>query len=138
MIVMDDIVRKNRTRSTSLKVIIFVGLVVTCVLINALGAYLANSSGLPIYFDLVGTFLAAILGGFLPGILYPGPKENATGESLCARTHASRKNAGCHAEKTSGPRPGTRALPPPRRQRKSCRGKTPGRQGVRGALHLSS
>ena len=65
---MDDIVRQNKTRPTSLKVFIFIGLVVTCVFINALGAYLANSLELPIYLDLIGTFLAAILGGFLPGI----------------------------------------------------------------------
>ena len=66
---MDNIVRKSLKRSTSLNVIIFIGLIVTCVFLNSFGAYLANSSELPIYFDLVGTFIAAMLGGFLPGII---------------------------------------------------------------------
>ncbi|MCR5558080.1 MAG: HD domain-containing protein [Butyrivibrio sp.] len=65
---MDDIISKNHTRPAFVDIFVFIGLIVTCVIINAFGAFLANSSGLPIYFDLVGTFLAAMLGGFLPGI----------------------------------------------------------------------
>ena len=37
------------------------------ILINFLGARLAQWLGLPLYLDTIGTILAAALGGFLPG-----------------------------------------------------------------------
>ncbi len=66
---MGDIVKNRQKRPTSVNVIIFLSLIIVCVFLNAFGAYLADLLGLPIYFDLVGTFLAAMLGGFLPGIV---------------------------------------------------------------------
>ena len=44
------------------------GLIVVCILINFLGARLAQALSLPIFLDTIGTVLAAVMGGFLPGI----------------------------------------------------------------------
>lgn len=65
---MSNIIREQKTRPTFEKVMVMVGLVIGGVVINFLGAYFASITGLPFYFDVVGTFLAAMLGGFIPGI----------------------------------------------------------------------
>lgn len=44
------------------------GLIVVCILINFLGARLALALSLPVFLDTIGTVLAAVMGGFLPGI----------------------------------------------------------------------
>ena len=40
-----------------------------CLLINIAGAKLALALNLPLFLDIVGTALAAALGGFIPGII---------------------------------------------------------------------
>lgn len=44
-------------------------LVVVSLALNLIGSNLATAMGWPLYLDNVGTFLAAILGGYMPGIL---------------------------------------------------------------------
>ena len=45
------------------------GLVVFCILLNLACNKLAGVLSLPFYFDCIGTIAAAILGGFMPGVL---------------------------------------------------------------------
>ncbi len=66
---MGELLRQQKTRPTGEKVLILIGLVITGVIINTLGAYIAGLSGLPIYMDVTGTLLASILGGYIPGIM---------------------------------------------------------------------
>ena len=44
-------------------------LVVVSLALNLIGSNLATAFGWPLYLDNVGTFTAAILGGYMPGIL---------------------------------------------------------------------
>ena len=53
--------RKNRIK--------FFALVVICLLLNLALSGIASSLELPFYFDCVGTILASIAGGYLPGIM---------------------------------------------------------------------
>lgn len=53
--------RKNRIK--------FFALVVICLLLNLALSGIASSLKLPFYFDCVGTILASIAGGYLPGIM---------------------------------------------------------------------
>ena len=39
------------------------------IILNYLGSKIASMSGLPIYLDSIGTIVAAVLGGYLPGIM---------------------------------------------------------------------
>ena len=64
-----DIIRKQERTSPFEKGIAMLGLVVLCIAINITGAWIANNLGLPMYLDLIGTVLASMLGGFIPGIL---------------------------------------------------------------------
>ena len=41
----------------------------TCILINFAGSRVVSSLGIPLYLDSVGTVLASIMGGFVPGVL---------------------------------------------------------------------
>ena len=41
----------------------------TCIFINFLGAHIARWLNLPLFLDIVGTALAAALGGYIPGII---------------------------------------------------------------------
>jgi response regulator RpfG family c-di-GMP phosphodiesterase len=45
------------------------GLIVAGILLNILCARLASALQLPFYFDCIGTIAAAIIGGFLPGVM---------------------------------------------------------------------
>ena len=65
---MTDILREQKTRPTFQKVLVMLGLIIAGVIINFLGAYFAKVTGLPFYFDVIGTLIAAMLGGFIPGI----------------------------------------------------------------------
>ena len=62
-------IRKRKSRPTSEKIMVFIVLVVAGVVINSLGAYIAKISGFPIYLDVIGTILASMLGGYIPGIM---------------------------------------------------------------------
>jgi hypothetical protein len=42
------------------------------ILLNYAGSKLAAASGLPVYIDNIGTIFAAVLGGYLPGIITGG------------------------------------------------------------------
>ena len=42
---------------------------VTCIIINFAGSRVVSSLGIPLYLDSVGTVLASIMGGFVPGVL---------------------------------------------------------------------
>ena len=46
----------------------FIGIVVTCILLNHLGARLNGLLGLPLFIDNIGTILSAVLGGYVPCI----------------------------------------------------------------------
>ena len=48
--------------------IISVVFCIVCILINICGSAIAGKFGLPVFLDSVGTVLAAVLGGYLPGI----------------------------------------------------------------------
>ena len=43
--------------------------IVCAILLNILGNRLVNAFKLPLYFDNVGTILASVMGGYLPGII---------------------------------------------------------------------
>ena len=47
----------------------YLALVVGGILVNILGGFIAKAFSLPIYLDCIGTMIAAISGGYLPGIL---------------------------------------------------------------------
>ena len=64
-----DIIRKQETRSGVEKFITMLALIIVCILINSGGALICNSLGLPLYLDLIGTMIAAMLGGYIPGII---------------------------------------------------------------------
>ena len=64
-----DIIRKQETRSGFEKFITMLALIIVCILINSGGALICNSLGLPLYLDLIGTMIAAMLGGYIPGII---------------------------------------------------------------------
>ena len=65
---MDDLRNTGgqRRRNKPLHVL---ALVIFGVVLNLFGAHLVSSLGLPLYLDAVGTVFAAVLGGYLPGIL---------------------------------------------------------------------
>jgi len=42
---------------------------IICVLINFIGSQIAAMTGLPLYFDCLGTILAGVFGGYIPGIV---------------------------------------------------------------------
>ena len=63
-----DIIRKQETRSPLEKNLTLLALVVACIFINSGGAMICNRLGLPLYLDLIGTMIAAMLGGYIPGI----------------------------------------------------------------------
>lgn len=56
--------QKNEKRSLKALRVIAAG-----ILINLVGVYLAKRFGWPLFLDSIGTILAAVLGGILPGIL---------------------------------------------------------------------
>ena len=62
------IIREQKARPFWKIAIIFWGLVLVCIGINALGGVIAEMLGLPVYLDCIGTMLAAVLGGYIPGI----------------------------------------------------------------------
>ena len=64
-----DIIRKQETRSGLEKTITMLALVIVCIFINSGGAWICNRLGLPLYLDLIGTMIASMLGGYIPGIL---------------------------------------------------------------------
>ncbi len=66
---MSEIIRHQKTRPTFEKVLVMLGLVVAGVAINFLGSYFAEITSLPLYFDVIGTLIASMLGGFIPGIM---------------------------------------------------------------------
>ena len=45
------------------------GLVVFCLLLNIICNLIAKLTGIPFYFDCIGTIVAAIIGGFMPSVL---------------------------------------------------------------------
>ncbi len=45
------------------------GLVIFCLLLNIVFSLTAKLTGIPFYFDCIGTILAAMLGGFMPSVL---------------------------------------------------------------------
>ena len=53
--------RKKSLRSVLL-------LCVVCIAIDLAGAKIATLTGIPLFLDSVGTILAAVLGGYIPGI----------------------------------------------------------------------
>ena len=63
-----DIIRKQETRSGLEKTLTMLALIIVCILINSGGALVCNSLGLPLYLDLIGTMIASMLGGYIPGI----------------------------------------------------------------------
>ena len=46
-----------------------VGLMVGCTLFNIVLSQFVGTLGLPLYFDCIGTLVAAMTGGFLPGVV---------------------------------------------------------------------
>ena len=63
-----NIVRSYETRPHWKKISVFASLVIIGIVINLWGAYFATRLGLPVYLDSIGTMLAAMLGGYMPGI----------------------------------------------------------------------
>ena len=43
--------------------------IIAGIILNFLGSKLAAASGLPVYLDSIGTIFAAVLGGYLPGVM---------------------------------------------------------------------
>ena len=66
---MTDMIREQKSRPASQKALAFLGLIIIGGLLNYLGSLFANMTGLPIYLDVVGTLVASMLGGYLPGIM---------------------------------------------------------------------
>ena len=65
---MDEMIRKQETRPTVQKALVFIGLILGGVLLNYLGAFFAGIAGIPVYLDVIGTMVTSMLGGYLPGI----------------------------------------------------------------------
>ena len=65
---MDEMIRKQKTRPTVQKALVFIGLILGGVLLNYLGAFFAGIAGIPVYLDVIGTMVTSMLGGYLPGI----------------------------------------------------------------------
>ncbi len=63
-----NLVRGYGTRSIQRKLFMFVLLVTVCISINLLGAYFVKIYELPMYLDCIGTIIAAMFGGYNPGI----------------------------------------------------------------------
>ena len=61
----DERVGFGTGRYSGFRILFFIG----TVLINLLPSRTAGALGIPLYLDNIGTLLAAILGGYLPGIL---------------------------------------------------------------------
>ena len=66
---MKEVFRKQKTRPGFEKAFVFTGLVIAGIILDALGAFFANRTGFPVYLDVIGTMLASILGGYVPGII---------------------------------------------------------------------
>ncbi|MBQ7614178.1 MAG: HD domain-containing protein [Butyrivibrio sp.] len=66
---MDNILREKQTRPAFVKICVLILLVISGVIINFLGSAVATIAGLPFYLDIIGTLLASMLGGYIPGIL---------------------------------------------------------------------
>ncbi len=64
-----DIIRAQKSQPLSEKFSAFLGLVISCTFINFVGSFVANTLGLPVYLDLIGTMIAAMMGGAIPGII---------------------------------------------------------------------
>ncbi|SDB06353.1 HD domain-containing protein [Pseudobutyrivibrio sp. YE44] len=64
-----NIVRGYGTRSKSKKMLVFFILIFVGTGINFTGADLVNQLSLPLYLDSIGTIIAAMFGGYVPGIL---------------------------------------------------------------------
>ncbi len=64
-----DIIRSYGTRTLAKKELAFGVLAISCIGINILGKSVATYLGWPIYLDAIGTILATILGGYIPGIV---------------------------------------------------------------------
>ena len=61
----DKTAAPSRTRKIARLILFYI----LCVLINVVMNRLVRALGLPLYIDNIGTLLAAVLGGFLPGIV---------------------------------------------------------------------
>ncbi|MBE5844029.1 MAG: HD domain-containing protein [Butyrivibrio sp.] len=64
-----DIIRVQKSQPLSEKFSAFLGLVIFSIFINFIGSFVANTLELPVYLDLIGTMIAAMMGGAIPGIL---------------------------------------------------------------------
>ena len=62
---MDERNEGTRARSKLVSAVVFC---VACIALNVLGANLALALSLPVYLDSLGTVLAAMIGGYVPGI----------------------------------------------------------------------
>jgi len=61
----------NQTHSTEHRdsILYALALVLCCVALNLIGSRLASALGLPLFLDCAGSIIAAVLGGYLPGIV---------------------------------------------------------------------
>lgn len=64
-----DIIRDRKARPLHEKIISMACLVLIGVALNVGGSFLADTTGIPLYLDCIGTILTAMLGGYIPGIL---------------------------------------------------------------------
>ncbi len=64
-----EFIGKQKSQPALEKYSAFLGLIISCVFINFIGSFITNSLDLPVYMDLIGTMIAAMLGGSIPGIL---------------------------------------------------------------------
>lgn len=66
---MGELLRKQKTRPAYEKIVVFIGLVAAGVILNTIGAIATDIAGSVFYFDVIGTLVASMLGGMIPGIL---------------------------------------------------------------------
>lgn len=64
-----DIVRDQYNKNATRKLLLFLLLIFVCTGINFAGADFVNQLSLPLYLDCIGTMVAAIFGGYIPGII---------------------------------------------------------------------
>ena len=65
---MGEAIKKKLAKNDHNQIIVFLCLIICGTLINFLGASFVSATGIPVYLDVIGTMVAAMLGGYLPGI----------------------------------------------------------------------
>ena len=61
--------KNNATSDRNARLLYFIGLCVSCIAINYIGSHIAKKADLPLYLDIIGNILAAIMGGYVPAMV---------------------------------------------------------------------